>query len=169
MNKKLLYRKAYRLLDRSTPLKFDCGLLCGQKCCSGGTHQGMLLFPGEEAVLEGKAPFLHISRRSSGNEPVRFAVCRGTCIRKFRPLACRIFPLAPYISEEGKLRIVEDPRARYLCPLLASEGITPPDLLFRRNVYRAFRLLLTDREIAQSIHRLSGILKEYAVFTGAIL
>ena len=35
MNKKILYKKAYRILENSTPLKFDCGTLCDKKCCSG--------------------------------------------------------------------------------------------------------------------------------------
>jgi hypothetical protein len=58
MYMKLLYKKAYRLLEHSTPLKFDCGQLCGSRCCSGGNEAGMCLYPGEETMLEKHGGFL---------------------------------------------------------------------------------------------------------------
>ncbi len=38
-------------LSDLTPLLTDCGRLCGVACCKGDEQTGMLLFPGEEALL----------------------------------------------------------------------------------------------------------------------
>ena len=43
-------------------------------------------------------------------------VCGGKCDRKDRPLACRIFPLIPILTEDG-VRAVMDLRAKSVCPL----------------------------------------------------
>ena len=45
-----LLKKARDLLEELTPLKTDCGKVCGARCCRSleGEETGMLLFPGEE-------------------------------------------------------------------------------------------------------------------------
>lgn len=40
-----MYMKAYRMLEKLTPLQGDCGKLCGSRCCGGDDSRGMLLFP----------------------------------------------------------------------------------------------------------------------------
>ncbi len=47
---------ARSLLEEVTPLKSDCGRICGAACCASleGEETGMLLFPGEEALYRGK-------------------------------------------------------------------------------------------------------------------
>lgn len=62
MNKKNLYKRAYRLMENSTPLKFDCGMLCNSKCCTGDSRAGMSLFHGEEAMLDVHGGFLAIRK-----------------------------------------------------------------------------------------------------------
>lgn len=46
-----LYKKAKNIMQDKTPLKKDCGQLCGKACCKGDTETGMLLFPFEENSL----------------------------------------------------------------------------------------------------------------------
>ena len=43
-------------LKSVTPLKKDCGRVCGAACCRSpeGEETGMLLFPGEEELYAGK-------------------------------------------------------------------------------------------------------------------
>ncbi len=164
MYKKLLYKKAYRLLERSTPLKFDCGLLCGSKCCTGDSDSGMCLFPGEEEMLEKRGDFLKIRKDRIKDTDVLFAVCGGSCDRSFRPIACRIFPYTPYLDEHGRLNVIEDPRAKYLCPLLASLPQVRIDRIFRRRVLNAFQLLIRDDDIRNHLILLSGVLNEYKRF-----
>ena len=49
-----LIETARRKLETLTPLKTDCGRLCGARCCASleGEETGMLLFPGEEDFYE---------------------------------------------------------------------------------------------------------------------
>lgn len=165
MFKKIMYGKAYRMLDNSTPLKFDCGLLCGGKCCSGDGNAGMCLFPGEEVMLDKAGSFLSIRKEKMRDDDVLFAVCSGSCKRQSRPLSCRIFPYAPYLDEEGRLTVIEDPRARYMCPLLMDSFEFKADKMFRRNVLNAFRFLIRDNDIRSFLCRFSGVLDEYRRLT----
>ena len=49
--------KSYELLEKVTPLEFDCGKLCSNKCCKGSDRDGMLLFPSEKAFFENNTNF----------------------------------------------------------------------------------------------------------------
>ena len=163
--KKILYRKAYRMLNNSTPLRFDCGLLCGSRCCSGGSESGMHLLPGEEIMLRGLFPAPEVRSEELGGMHISFCVCKGKCDRRFRPLACRIFPLVPFVDGSGKLQVIEDPRVRYICPLLFNNDGVKLRKIFHRKVYRVFQFLSRDPEIRKYIEVLSGILMEYARYT----
>ena len=178
MNKKILYKKAYRILNTSTPLNYDCGFLCNNKCCKGDDNKGMVLFPGEEIMYVNKPfnksynkpfenkSFLAIEERNFCNSKVLFATCREKCDRNLRPLSCRIFPLVPYINKDGFLRIINDPRARFLCPLLAGIEKIKISPFFKRNVRKVFQLLSQDCDIREFLIKLSGVLEEYMRFTG---
>lgn len=165
MYKRILYKKAYRLLKDSTPMKFDCGLICSSKCCTGDSDMGMCLYPGEEALLVGYEDFLRIRKDKIWNTDVLFAVCSGKCDRRFRPLACRVFPYAPYLDEGGGLTVIEDPRAKYLCPLLTESLDLKMDKAFRRNVVNVFRSLIRDDEIRSFVGLLSAVLDDYKKLT----
>jgi hypothetical protein len=67
MYKETLYRRVYRILENSTPLKFDCGLLCNSKYCTGDSNAGMCLFPGEESMFEIHDDFLTIRKEKIVN------------------------------------------------------------------------------------------------------
>ena len=49
-------KKAREILAEVTPLKGDCGRVCGARCCRPleTEETGMLLFPGEEEAYAGK-------------------------------------------------------------------------------------------------------------------
>jgi hypothetical protein len=126
----------------------------------------MCLFPGEEVMFEEDGNFLKIRNEKLQDTDVLFAVCNGTCSRKFRPLSCRIFPYTPYLEEGGRLTIIEDPRARYMCPLLMESVEFKIDRMFRRNILNAFRLIIQDDDIRNHVHLISGVLNEYMKFMG---
>jgi len=111
--------EAYKLLESSTPLRFDCGILCEESCCKGDENTGMWLLPGE-AELIGNQEGFHV-QTCQDNNGYPLLVCEGNCNRKYRPFACRIFPLFPYVAETetGGLEVfaVCDPRAVLYCPL----------------------------------------------------
>ena len=129
-------KKARKLLAEVTPLKTDCGRVCGARCCRPmeGEETGMLLFPGEETEYSGK-PGWKLKETPAG----MLAVCPGNCERSERPLACRIFPLLPVIRE-GSVRVAADQRAKAVCPLLR-QGIRGMDPAFTDAVREAGKLL----------------------------
>lgn len=128
--------KARALLENVTPLKTDCGKVCGGRCCRPleAEETGMLLFPGEEELYRGKAGW-KLRETPAGV----LAVCTGSCERGERPLSCRIFPLLPVIRD-GTVKVAADQRARAVCPLL-KQGIRGMDPAFTEAVRETGRML----------------------------
>lgn len=143
-------RKAREMLETVTPLKTDCGRVCGARCCRSleGEETGMLLFPGEEACYAGK-PGWKLRKTPSGT----LLVCPGDCARDERPLACRIFPLLPVVREEG-VRVALDLRAAAVCPL-RRRGLAALDPAFRMAVREAGGALMGEARQAAFLRRLT--------------
>lgn len=150
---------ARKLLDTLTPLKTDCGRLCGGACCQGDEQTGMLLFPGEDALYTdcGFARVLSADF-SLGGEAAHLLVCRGTCPRGERPLACRLFPLFLRFDAQGEPRIALDPRARAVCPL-TDYGLSALDGAFVAAAQRAYALLMEDARCAAYLRKLDAALR----------
>ena len=160
MNAKKLYGHMYSLLDNITPIKADCGKLCGSACCKGDEDTGMYLFPYEETMFSGNESWIKIydSDFLSGNKPVKIAICNGTCERRKRPLSCRIFPL--FLSEE-KL-ICTDLRASHICPLAAAKiDFNEYNPEFINNVTRVFNILMKFKTTRRYISDTQKIIEEY--------
>ncbi len=131
--------RAYALLEDVTPLTTDCGAVCDGRCCrESADSEGMLLFPGEEALL---ADTGFTIRPAEGGY---LLTCDGTCDRAKRPLSCRIFPLFPLLTAEGRVKAVYDPRGWRLCPLVRECAHVPLDRDFVRTVRRVGRILTED-------------------------
>lgn len=170
MNSAYVYLQLYKLFDDITPIRVDCGELCGKACCKG-EDSGMYLFPGEKKVFDLLSPkwitieCSDFSYTHKGKEKtVPIAMCDGTCDRYQRPLSCRIFPLTPYLNENGALEIITDPRAKSVCPLskvMKKEELAPE---FVRNVERTFTLLMKNREFADFMTEYSKHLREFMKF-----
>lgn len=170
MNVSYIYLQLYRLFDKITPINADCGRICSSACCKGD-DAGMYLFPGEESVYELLNPdwvtvensdFCYEYAEKTYN--VSIAFCNGHCDRYQRPLACRIFPLTPYIDEQNHLRVIVDPRGKGLCPLargLYTEDFEPA---FVKNVERAFALLAKNKRVWAFLKAYSAQLDEYGRF-----
>ena len=142
--------RARRLLENVTPLKSDCGRVCGAACCrsSQGEETGMLLFPGEEEEYSGK-PGWTIEHTAMGP----MVICSGTCDRTERPLACRFFPLIP-VLRDGKAAVMTDLRARSVCPL-ARQGLSAMDPAFREAVREAGECLRGEETQAAFLQALA--------------
>ena len=144
-------KRARELLAAVTPLKTDCGRVCGARCCRSLDEEetGMLLFPGEEeAYLE--KPGWKVRETPAG----LLAVCPGRCERDERPLACRIFPLLPVLRDDG-VKAAADQRARAVCPLLR-QGIRGMNPAFAEAVREAGRILAEDPEQREFLEMLTG-------------
>ena len=131
------YDAIYALLGDLTPLTADCGAVCAAACCKGGDNEGMLLFPDEAAFLYCEDRIV----RENGRE---LYVCDGTCDRDLRPLSCRLFPLFPIVTNEGRIRAVYDPRAYHVCPLVQLNDNVRLDTTFVRAVRAVGRRIAAD-------------------------
>lgn len=132
-------RQALALLEVVTPLDTDCGRVCDGRCCRPSADSvGMLLLPGEEKLLVGE-DFTLIPADGG-----MLLTCGGSCRRETRPFACRVFPLFPYVGEDGRVRAVYDPRSFRLCPLTQNCARVPLRRDFVRAVRRAGRILMRD-------------------------
>ena len=155
-NSELDYRELYRLSEKVTPLRSDCGLLCGKLCCQPGktVNLGMYLFPGEEVMYTGREDWLAWEQRdptedyfpSSWTKPLYFISCTKPCPRAGRPLICRFFPLAPHLLYNDTLLLIHETMTlSYKCPLIIQDQPLEED--FIQMVGRCWRSLLTDRRI----------------------
>lgn len=170
MNAVYAYLQLYRFFDGVTPIRgIDCGKLCKRACCRG--DGGMYLFPGEEKVFDFLQPEWAVTEKSDfiynygGRvKNVVFCTCRGFCDRYQRPLACRIFPLTPYMDKNGSLSIITDPRAKPVCDL--AKIYTPDDFdeKFTGNVKKIFALLCKNKEITEFMKEYSLYLETYMRF-----
>lgn len=115
---KEIYTQLYRLFDDCTPLAVDCGGACNGACCTDEGGEGMFLYPGEQVMLR-QADFLTLTQSEFQVEgkKVPIAICKGSCNRKLRPLACRMFPLFPYVKAGSRPVVIMDPRANAICPI----------------------------------------------------
>jgi hypothetical protein len=138
---------ARELLLEVTPLKADCGRLCGAACCASaaGQDSGMLLYPDEAALYDPAPAWARVQPIDLAidwvidSKPTPLLVCDGTCPRADRPLACRVFPLTARARGAG-FAVELDPRAWAVCPLMP-HGLAGLDPAFVAAARAAFALL----------------------------
>lgn len=165
MDAKSIYKNAYKILNKTTPLKIDCGRLCGAACCEDGgkSDAGMFLYPFEEVMFKSKDSF-KIKKSNfyySKNKSANLLVCKASCNRRMRPLSCRIFPLLPYITKKGKLKVIVDPRAKAVCPLAKCFNIGELEPKFIQKIKLIFSLLIKEKRIYQFVYAQSEIIDDY--------
>lgn len=170
MNSAYIYLQLYKLFDKSTPVKADCGKLCNAACCKG-TDCGMYLFPGEKRVYDLLSPeWVKIEKSDFSynfggkTKNLFIAFCNEECDRYQRPLACRIFPLTPILNDDGKLDIIIDPRSKSLCPLGATFTLEDFDPTFVKNVRKVFTVLSKNKEFAEFLTAYTEYLKDFQKF-----
>ena len=166
MNSAYIYLQIYRLFDTVTPVPVDCGNLCDKACCRG-EDSGMLLFPGEEQVYKLLNPdWIEIEKTDFNGKTytVPIALCKGTCNRYERPLACRIFPLTPYMDADGRINVIVDPRGKGVCPMAKAFYLDDFDAKFVRNIEKAFRLLAKNKQIKAFLKSYSEYIDEFKRF-----
>ena len=152
--KKSDYIEIYKMLDKVSPVPYDCGTLCGSACCMvQDKDYVMYLLPGEEKMFTGKEEWLDWGKDrvedyefpESWYGNVYYIRCKNApvCHREQRPIQCRTFPLAPYIDEDGVLQLIYNTGDySYRCPLV--ENYDELDEEFIRVTYEAWKRLLRD-------------------------
>ncbi len=151
-----MYEKINKIMGDLTPLKADCGKLCGGACCKGDENTGMRLFPFEETTLRVK---------ECGNG-VRLAVCDGTCHRAERPLACKIFPFFPTVDEKGRVFVEADLRGKRLCPLITHSDEIVFDKRFFKALKKVGKILSKDPECLVFLREATEEIDTYTDFLG---
>lgn len=140
MNKtdaKQMYNKIFKVMGELTPLRADCGALCGGACCKSDDKSiGMRLFPYEETTLPVKVT----------EDGVHLVVCDGTCNREERPLSCRIFPFFPTVDLRGRVYVEPDFRGARLCPMLDHMDEIIFDKRFFKAVKKVGKILTKDAQ-----------------------
>ena len=159
-----MLKKAYGYLEKVTPLRSDCGRLCGGACCEGDGE--IWLLPGEEELFRDLDGFEIKSDEDEYN-----LICKTSCRenRKIRPFGCRIFPYFPIVEEkDGRvhIRLVLDPRGS-MCPLVKGEVKCERD--FERAVRHAVRLLVQDKKYMDFFVSYGSLIEEIADFKEKIL
>lgn len=164
LNCKDFYSYIYRLTDNVTPLPVDCGQLCDGSCCKGDEDTGMYLFPGEKVMYENLPDWAKIRKSGLlfGSKKVDFFTCPGSCDRKLRPLACRIFPLFPFIDISGNLEIIMDPRGKGLCPLAKAMKVSDLDPIFVDTVTYISKLMMKNSLLYSYMFELSRFTEQCA-------
>lgn len=119
---------------------------------------GMYLLPGEKEFLSEYEPVR--VREIDGDT---YLLCGGSCNRDFRPFACRIFPYYAALIEGEKgtrIKLMLDPRARGICPLVSNGQKRRMQARFRQAVRRSVRILMRDAEIKEDFRRTYDFLSE---------
>ena len=159
------FRRVYEMLDRVSPLPYDCGEGCGAACCRNeyfddDTEPYIYLLPGEKEYLDEAGAGLKTGREltkdhdlpASYGKYVQVAYCAGpdSCDRRFRPVQCRTFPLTPHYTEDGELRLIfYDGELPYVCPLIRERVELSED--FKEAVAEAWRILAEDPAVRDLI------------------
>ena len=162
-----IYKSIYKFFDNTTPLTVDCGKLCNGACCVSDDEEetGMYLFPGEEALFLNNPDFKVVdSEFEYGGKLAKIVICKGKCERALRPLSCRIFPLIPYIKNDG-FEIIFDSRAKSLCPLCDLPDFSQLDKEFILKIKKVTRLFMKFNETRNFLEGLTEILDDYLKFT----
>lgn len=156
--KKRTWKAIYRLLDKVSPVDYDCGKLCGAACCTCGDQAGedelgIYLYPGEDKIHDKNDSWLTWTSENaedfefpdSWTGKVHFVKCKTPpiCPREKRPFQCRTFPLTPHLNEDGSLDLIyNDVELPYTCPLIDDE--IPLNEDFVKATYTVWSHLIRD-------------------------
>ncbi|MFZ5817658.1 MAG: hypothetical protein ACOY93_20585 [Bacillota bacterium] len=164
-----LIEEARRILADLTPLPFDCGRLCGHKCCTDfAPNEGVYLLPGELPLFDGSEDFTRWQFHRTDEyefapgweeryDAIPFLQCTKLCAeqREKRPFECRTYPLLPYLHEDGRLEMRYSFLATGLCPLTERFRLEELQPAFVEAAGEAWRVLLQDPEMREHVRWLS--------------
>lgn len=125
---------------------------------------GMFLFPGEEKLLKDIDGFRILDCESNFGHKI--VICNGTCDRKTRPLACRIYPYFPVITDDN-FDVRADIRGINNCPIL-KENIKV-NYTFLRQIRKIARLFSRDEELKNYILNINLMLDDIEDFAERML
>ncbi len=162
--------EARAILEKVTPLDFDCGTLCGHLCCTD--HEpgvGVYLIPGELDFFDGteswatfqmhKTKDYEFAPSWNKHKKIPFLQCTSLCNREKRPFECRTYPLIPFLHDDGRLEMRYSPFAQGICPLTERYGLDQLNPAFVAATGRAWEVLMADPDMLDHIRYLTDQLK----------
>lgn len=161
-----LIERARAILSAHTPLAFDCGTLCGHKCCTDfEPGVGVYLIPGELPLFDGTEDWINWSFHRTDqyefapswqqHRQIPFMVCTSLCRREKRPFECRMYPLVPFLGEDGDLQMRYSPFAHGVCPLTERYRLDQLQPEFVAAAREAWLVLMEDPELLDHVRWLS--------------
>jgi len=168
-----LIEEARQILSDVTPLAFDCGTLCGQKCCRDfAPGEGVYLIPGELALFDGTEDWTRWTFHATDDydfaptwqhhRQIPFLSCSHLCQREKRPFECRTYPLLPYLDDHGAIEMRYSPWAEGICPLTERYALGELQPGFVAAAQQAWTVLMQDPEMLDHVRWLSAQLKAWA-------
>jgi len=163
-----LIAAARELLADVTPLPFDCGTLCGHRCCTDfAPNEGVYLIPGELPLFDGTETFTSWQFHRTDEyefapswqrrfDAVPFLQCTRLCDRTKRPFECRTYPLLPYLRPDGTLEMRYSFLAKGLCPLPERYRVDELNPAFVAAARRAWELLMQDEAMREHVQWLTA-------------
>ena len=150
--------KIHKVLNRVSPVDYDCGKLCGEICClyddEDYSNDDLLIYllPGEELLYENSESFelKHFSIKEidypySWKDGVYTVKCLNppNCQREIRPIQCRTFPLIPHLDKRGEFHLIfDESEFPYKCPIVHDHIKLNDD--FVKTTYEIWTMLMAN-------------------------
>lgn len=160
---RVIYEMAYEAMNTSV-LPYDCGKLCSHNCCRNDYENpeefGVYLLPYEYEH------FLKYTDAIKPNQLVRhtakdrfipksvkglnYFLCDSEkdCLRYYRPIQCRTYPLEPHLERDVLYLVVERDQI-HSCPLIEMKSKWQPEYV--RGIYRGWTQLMQIPEVRKLV------------------
>lgn len=162
-NYKALYEAAYEHMNTSV-LDYDCGTLCSHNCCRNDYENpedfGVYLMPYEyehllkdTEMIKPKQLVYHSSKdhfipKSVGGLNYFYCDAEKDCLRHYRPIQCRTYPLEPHL-QDGKLYLAVEKDQIHSCPLVQKRELWRPEYV--EGIYKGWALLMQIPELRKLV------------------
>lgn len=170
-NYKELYEAAYEAMNASV-LDIDCGTLCSHNCCRNDYENpeefGVYLLPfeyehflKETGMIQKHQLAWHAAKdrfMPKALKGLNYYYCQveKDCLRQYRPVQCRTYPLEPHL-ENGHLTLVVEKDQIHACPLIQKCENWRKDYV--EGMYEGWSLLIQIPEVRKLVQYDSDIRK----------
>jgi hypothetical protein len=160
---KALYQAAYAAMSTSV-LTYDCGSLCNHNCCRNDYKDpenfGVYLLPFEyEHLLKetGMIKSHQLVRHSAKDHYIpksvgalNYFLCDAEkdCLRDYRPIQCRTYPLEPHLENDVLTLVVEKDQI-HACPLINMKDQWQKDYV--EGIYKGWSLLIQIPDVRRLV------------------
>jgi len=162
-NYKHIYEAAYEAMNNSV-LDIDCGTLCSHNCCRNDYENpeefGVYLLPFEyehflknTGMMKPSQMDWHAAKdrfMPKSLKGLNYFYCNveKDCLRQYRPVQCRTYPLEPHL-ENGKLSLIVEKDQIHECPLIQRREQWRADYV--KGMYEGWSLLIQIPEVRKLV------------------